>query len=159
MAPLSLVNYLEPLECTHYLTVTGQSEFVQDGSWPLEATGSARVGSLWIRGWKDQWMEGEGLKLVDDHRVWRVIQITPYKLRLIFDSRCKPKFTWIDTQDVSFSQRHWIEWPVYSIHNVARSIRHTAFAPGDLYWDDRGSEHLIRPLSGEEKWRVMELSL
>ena len=103
-------------------------------------------------------MKGEAIKLDGDHRTWRIIEITPRKLRLIFDSKSQPKFLWVEKSSVYFSSRHWIEWPVYNIHGVARSVRHTAFAPGDLYLDDRDGRSMVRPLSGMEKWNVMELS-
>ena len=104
-------------------------------------------------------MEGEALQLPGDHRLGRVIQITRQKVRLIFDSRSQPKFRWLWKSELSFDFRQWIEWPVYSIHGVARAIRHTAFAPGDLYLDNRGEEDIGRPLSDQEKWNGMELSI
>ena len=156
--PSALLTHLEAVDSVGHLAVRGQSELVLDGSWPHDPLQALRIGSIWLRGPERCWMLGEALKLRGDHRVWRIIETTKWKLRLIFDSRSQPAFMWITKERVSFSQRHWIEWPVHSIHGVARAIRHTAFAPGDLYLDDRSCHSIVRPLSGEEKWRVMELS-
>lgn len=155
-----LLSCLSPSEETAHLQVGGQSELVKfevaDGdSDGLQAT---QVGELWIRGSTQQWMEGEAIKFPDDHRVWRIIQITKHKLRLIFDCRSNPVFRWVEITKVSFDYRHWIRWPVYSIFGVAKAVRHSAFAPGDLYLDDRGGAQTIRPLSGREKWEVQQLS-
>ena len=120
---------------------------------------ACQVGSVWLRGSENQWMKGEAIRFPGDNRVWRILEITHLKFRLIFDSRSQPKFIWIFKSEVNFSLRHWLEWPVYSIRGVARAIRHTAFAPGDLYWDNRDGESMVRPLSPQEKWRVMGLSV
>ena len=158
MSPSSLLSCLGDYDAASSLRVGGQSEFVPDGIPSGDALQAQRVGSLRVRGPEHEWMEGEALKLPNDHRVWRIIQLTRNKAGLIFDSRSQPKFRWEWRRDLYFSWRHWVEWPIYSIHGVARAIRHTAFAPGDLYLDDRCGEDLVRPLSAEEKWRVMELS-
>ena len=155
--PSLLMEILEPFNLSKRLQVGGQSELLLDGPYP-EVTGQARrAGSLWIRGPAQKWMEGEAVKFEGDHRVWRILRITRSKVKLMFDSRSLPKFQWVLKSDMCFSDRHWVEWPVYSIHGVARAIRHTCFAPGDLYLDDRGQTAVVRPLSNEEKWRVMEL--
>ena len=132
IAPASLSSCLEPWADTEHLEVKGQSEFIMDGPFQWEEGQAQRVGSLWIRGPEHEWMEGEAVKFEDDHRIWRIIQLTRQKARLIFDSRSQPKFQWVKLSDMCFSHRHWIEWPVYSTHGVAIAIRHTSFAPGDL---------------------------
>ena len=45
---------------------------------------------------------------------------------------------------------------MYIIDGVASALRHTSFAPGDLYLDTRDGRR-VRPLSGREKWRLMGL--
>ena len=40
---------------------------------------------------------------------------------------------------------------------IAKAVRHTNFAPGDLYFDPRVSG-CVRQLSGIEKWDLMSLS-
>ena len=82
-------------------------------------------------------MPGEGLKLEGDARPWRILQTTASSLRLIFDDRRQPKFRWVLKSRLSFNQRHWIEWPVYSFDGVAKAIRHTNFALGGLFLDAR----------------------
>lgn len=44
------------------------------------------------------------------------------------------------------------------MRGVTRAIRHTQFAPGDLYLDPCFDRDLVRPLSGQEKWDLTELS-
>ena len=83
---------------------------------------------------------------------------TKWKLQLFFDSRRAPVFSWIFKSEVSFSQRCQVDWPVFSIDGVAKAVRHTNFAPGDLFLDDRGPLAVVRPLSDLEKWQVMGLS-
>ena len=102
-------------------------------------------------------MPGEALKLPRDSKVWRILEESDGMLKLIFDCRKNPKFRWIYKSSLAFSQRHWISWPVYTIDGAAKAIRHTNFAPGDLYLDDRTGE-IVRPLSGKEKWRLTGLS-
>ena len=46
---------------------------------------------------------------------------------------------------------------MYSLEGCAKAIRHTEFAPGDLYLDRRGGFDCVRPLSGSEKWTVSGL--
>ena len=41
---------------------------------------------------------------------------------------------------------------------MAKAIRHTTFAPGDLFLDDRGEKSIVRPLSSVEKWNIMGLA-
>ena len=53
----------------------------------LNGAQATRVGSLWGRGPHGSWMMREHLKLDGDHRVWRIIQLTKYNARLVFDSR------------------------------------------------------------------------
>ena len=50
-----------------------------------------------------------------------------------------------------------LTWPVYSVQALAKAMRHTSFAPRDLYLDHR-APNLVRPLSGLKKWRVLGLS-
>ena len=161
-SPTELSSCLEPPSKVKHLAVGVQCKFVRDETVEDIANGDLqafRVGSVWLRGLENQWMKGEAIKFPGDNRVWRILEITHLKLRLIFDSRSQPKFIWICKSEVDFSLRHWLEWPVYSIHGVARAIRHTAFAPGDLYLDDRDGKAMVRPLSPQEKWRVMGLSV
>jgi hypothetical protein len=47
-------------------------------------------------------------------------------------------------------------WHVFNLSSVARSVRSTAFAPDDLYLDDRAGR-VVRQMSGKEKWRLMQL--
>jgi len=153
-----LSSFLEPTECVEHLGVGGQSEYVEWPSSVLQPTGATRIGSLWIRGPEGQWMAGECLKFRCDHRPWRILEATSDSLKLIFDSRSQPKFRWVYKSELSFCQRHWLEWLVHSLDGYAKAIRHTEFAPGDLYLDSRGGSQTIRPLSGLEKWRMMGLS-
>ena len=53
--------------------------------------------------------------------------------------------------------RHGISWPVHSIDGICKAIRHTNFAPGDLFLDARQGK-VIRSLSHLEKWRLTGLS-
>ena len=156
-----LSSCLEPPVKVKHLAVGGQCEFVRDTAAEDVANGdlqATRVGSLWLRGRANQRMKGEAIKFPSDNRVWRILEVTQLKLRLIFDSRSQPKFMWICKSQVYFSLRYWLEWPVYNIRGVARAIRNTAFAHGDLYWDNRSGEGVVRPLSPQEKWRVSGLS-
>ena len=50
----SLSSHLEPVESVSGLAVGGQSELVLDGSWRCEPSQATRIGSLWLRGWKDR---------------------------------------------------------------------------------------------------------
>jgi hypothetical protein len=108
-----------------------------------------RVGSIWLKGPENEWMPGEALKLRGDSRVWRVLQVAELKVKLIFDSRRHPLSRWVRKAATSFDQRHAIAWPVYSIDGVARALRHSFFAPGDLYLDTRCG--IVRGLSSTEK--------
>lgn len=107
---LPLKSHLEPIGKGSHLAVAAQSEFVLDGSWTGSDQHATRIGSIWLHGWEDCWMKGEALKLKDDHRMWRIIEITTYKLRLMFDSRSQPKFLWVSKKGVSFAQRHFIHF-------------------------------------------------
>ena len=104
-------------------------------------------------------MCGEGLKFDGDNRVWRVLQITKNKLKILFDFRNQPKFQWVNKSELNFSQMHWIEWPVFDIDGVAEAVRHTNFAPDDLFLDDRGERPLVRQLSDQERWNIMSSSV
>ena len=115
------------------------------------------MGTIWLRRPKDEWMPGEAIKFQGDHRPWRILEITRDRLRLVFDSRSNPKFRFEKKADLSFSQRYWLRWPVYSTLSLAKAIRHTEFAPGDLYLDHRFLHSAVRPLSGREKWRITGL--
>ena len=113
--PSELSSCLEPSQQVEHLAVGGQCEFVRDTTVEDVANGdlqAIRVGSVWLRGPANQWMKGEALKFPGDNRVWRILEITHLKLRLIFDSRSQPKFMWICKSQVDFSLRHWLEWPV-----------------------------------------------
>ena len=122
--PSELSSCLEPPQQVEHLAVGGQCEFVRDTTVEDVANGdlqAVRVGSVWLRGPANQWMKGEALKFPGDNRVWRILEITHLKLRLIFDSRSQPKFMWICKSQVDFSLRHWLEWPVYSIRWCSQS--------------------------------------
>ena len=154
---------LQPWQDTQHLAVEGNSRFTPEA--PSDAVGSdayrcaaTRVGWCSLCGPDDAWMCGEGLKLTGDGRTWRVLSETKWKLKLFIDSRRAPVFLWIFKTEVNFSQRCQVDWPVFSIDGVAKAIRHTNFAPGDLFLDDRGPHAVVRPLSDLEKWQVMGLS-
>ena len=146
----------DPLEVAH-LQVAEQSIFVPEPLLTVNSSPASVVGKMWLRGAKDAWMPGEALKLFRDDRVWRVLEVAEDRLKLIFDCRRNPKFRWIRKSSLRFSQRHWISWPVHGIDGIAKAIRHTNFAPGDLYLNDRLGV-IVRPLSGSEKWRLTGLS-
>jgi hypothetical protein len=78
-------------------------------------------------------------------------------VRLLFDSRSNPEFKWISKDNLSFDQRRWSTWPVFSMEGIAKAVRHTNFAPGDLDFDPRGGG-CVRQLPGVEKWNLMGLS-
>ena len=152
----SLLEHLDPWAAVKMLQVGGQSVF--EASAPEKQPSLAtRVGSLWIRGPVDEWMPGEALKLEGDHRLWRILVIEGGFAKIIFDERSNPKFRWICLSSIPFSQRRWLTWPVYCINGCAKAIRHSEFAPGDLYLDRRGGYDCVRPLSGREKWRLSGL--
>ena len=92
VSPSALLPVLDGRATASSLRVGGQSEFVPDGTPSRGALQAQRVGSLWIRGPELEWTEGEALRLPNDHRVWRIIQLTRNKARLLFDSRSQPKF-------------------------------------------------------------------
>ena len=103
-------------------------------------------------------MLGEAIKVSGDHRPWRMLEITDGSVKLIFDDRSNPKFRWELKKNLSFKMRHGISWPVHSIDGICKAIRHTNFAPGDLFLDARQGK-VIRPLSHLEKWRLTGLSV
>lgn len=152
----NLVRYLDPWKEVKCLQVAGQSWFEKEQP-SLEPSKATRVGSLWIRGPIGEWMPGEALKLLNDPRLWRILEIKQGAARIIFDSRRSPKFRWVKLSALSWNQRCWLKWPVYSLRGCAKAIRHTEFAPGDLYLDRRGNFDCVRPLSGSEKWRLSGL--
>ena len=164
MTPGSLREMLQPWEAIEHLAVRGQSKFVlgvktaNPGVSASQHCSAEVVGTLHIRGHKDKWMPGEGIRLQGDERTWRVLEVTRRKLKIFLDSRRNPEFRWMWQSELSFDQRCWIEWPVLSIDGVAKAIRHTSFAPGDLFLDDRRECALVRPLSNREKWEIMGLS-
>ena len=161
VAPSTVRDHLLPVHQTQHLAIGGQSKFVKTES-SVDASsvhcGATQVGYLVLKGPEDEWMCGEGLKLEDDGRVWRVFQITRAKLKIFFDSRSQPEFRWLRKDTLCFSQRGEVRWPVWSVDGVAKAIRHTNFAPGDLFLDDRDGQGIVRPLSDQEKWKIMGLA-
>ena len=151
-----LVDFLDPVGTVRQLEIGGQSFFQEFEIWEIDCKRASKVGELHIRGDADKWMEGEALKLPGDCRLWRELELSDGWSRLIFDCRSNPKFRWVRTSSLKFSQRQWLKWPVYSIDGVAKALRHTNFAPGDLYLDTRDGRR-VRPLSGRERWRLMGL--
>jgi hypothetical protein len=127
-----LSDFLDPLDQARHLEVGGQSYFQEWEVWEIDLHKPSHVGVMNIRGSADQWMEGEALKLPGDHRLWRVLELTDGWSRLIFDCRRNPKFRWVRVSSLRFSQRRWLQWPVFSINGLAKALRHTNFAPGDL---------------------------
>ena len=111
MASGTVRDYLLPCEQTQHLAVGGQSQFVkcEESVDALSAHCPAtQIGVLYLQGPRDEWMCGEGLKLSGDARVWRVLQITKSKLKVLFDSRSQPEFKWVLKADLSFSQRRTV---------------------------------------------------
>ena len=150
-------DYLDPWVDVSHLVIGGQSYFVE-GAFANQPGRASRVGSMWIRGSADCWMPGEALKFNGDCRPWRILKIEGDWARLIFDSRSNPQFKNVALSKLNFEQRYWIEWTVFSMSGLAKAVRHTEFAPGDLYLDLRGGGSAVRPLSGSEKWRLSGLS-
>ena len=150
--------YLDQPDQVQHLAVAGQSVFEPVEIQMAEEVDeqAIRVGSIWLKGPENEWMPGEALKLRGDSRVWRVLQVAELKVKLIFDSRRHPLFRWVRKAAIGFDQRHAIAWPVYNIDGVARALRHSFFAPSDLYLDTRCS--IVRGLSSTEKWRMCGLS-
>ena len=112
-----------------------------------------------LEGKPDAWTLGEALLLRNDLREWRIIEMTEDRMRVLYDDRRAPVFRWIHNSQARFNNRAAIWWKVFSIHGVAQAVRHTAFAPGDLYLDDRDeTPGVIRQLSPQEKWNVTGLS-
>ena len=115
------------------------------------------AGFILIQG-SGSWTLGEGVKFPSSRRIWRVIQLTDTHVRLLFEapSRRNSEFQWFSRERLKLSFRRSMRWTVYSLLGVARAVRHTSFAPGDLYLDERGPA-ICRPLSGHEMWRVQGL--
>ena len=156
--PACVLDFVDPLEAVLSSEVGGRSSFERLEAYDLHPSRATIVGFVTLKGPESEWMLGEGLKLKGDSRAWRVLEIQGDWLRILHDSRRHPKFRWVRQGTVSFDQRCAIKWPVYSMCGLAKAIRHTAFAPGDLYLDHRAEHNLVRPLSGREKWRVMGLN-
>ncbi len=117
------------------------------------------VGWVSLSGEGSLWMLGEAVWIRNDSRPWRIIGQSDHMLQLLYDLRAAPVFKWIHKSQLSEANRVSSRWKVFSIRGVAQSVRHTNFAPGDLYLDDRDPERcMVRPLSGLEKWRIAALS-
>ena len=132
-APVELASFLDEPGVSVSLAIKGQSDFLEGcpehgHGVPLQAI---QVGNIWLRGPAEGWIEGGALKLAGDSRLCRIIRITEFELRLIFDSKSQPQFLWLFKSDVNFSMRQWLQWSVYNIRGIARAINHTSFAPGD----------------------------
>jgi site-specific DNA-cytosine methylase len=155
--PSCVLDFVDEKECVSSMVLPNTSEVEIWEVFDIHPTRATQVGVVRVRGPASKWMLGEGLKLKGDHRVWRVIEFDGDCMKIIFDNRRSPKFRWVHRESVKLSQRHPVEWPVYSMCGLAKAIRHTSFAPGDLYWDHRLGPEAVRALSGREKWRLMGL--
>ena len=153
-----LLSILDPFSVVKALAIRGVFEASPQGQALLPSEPTV-AGFILIQG-KGSWMLGEGVKFPSSRRVWRVIELTESHVRLLFEApiRRNSKFQWFSRHCLSLSFRRSIRWTVYSMLGVARAVRHTAFAPGELYLDERGpGPGICRPLSGHEMWKVQGL--
>ena len=109
-----------------------------------------------------EWALGQALTLRGSQDVKRLLERKEVRgiiwVTLLREekNRAFSEFKWVRQSQLSTTVKSDLWWPVFSLDWVARSVRSTAFAPGDLYLDDRAGL-VVRQLSGKEKWRLMQL--
>jgi hypothetical protein len=92
------------------------------------------------------------------NKIWRVIEEEADYVRGFDDVNAAPHFRWVHRSKLYDCNKVALSWPVYSIDAVAKPVRSSNFAPGDLICDARISECAVRCFSAEEKWKLQGLS-